>query len=178
VRRLLAALLVSVSALALAGCGTDDGTVAEDPVSSEATSPSGSPSAEPTEEPTAQPTVGTYPYFEPETYTFRLMVSCYCLGAGAPIKVVVEDGVVVRATYLAADSGRSGVEKGDPADKIYWLTINDIIDAANDTTAARVDVVWPAGQDYPTSVYVDKNLNMADEEIGYTVSNVRWHAAG
>jgi hypothetical protein len=34
----------------------------------------------------------------------------------------------------------------------------------------RVD--WPAGQDYPNSVYVDGEKSMADDEIGYTIAEV------
>ena len=161
-----AAVAASLSVLVLAACGTDDGSVADDPAPSETTTT-------PTEEPTAEPTVGTYPPFEPESYTFRLSVACFCMGAGVPIKVRVEDGHVVRAVYRTGDDGRSAVRNGADADKAFWLTINDIIDAANDTTAARVDVVWPQGQAYPTSVSVDKDEMTVDEEVGYTVSDVR-----
>jgi hypothetical protein len=158
-----------VSLMFLAGCGADDFPVARDPAT---TGPSAATTGS-SPEPTAEPTVGTYPPFRPESYRFRLVVSCYCPGTGVPIKVTVEDDEVVRAVYLAADEGRGVDEKGDPADKLYWLTIDDIIKAANDTRAARVTVEWPPGQDYPSSVYVDKDLDMADEEIGYEVSAVR-----
>ena len=171
-KRLYAVAAASAAVIVLVGCGTDDGSVADDPAPS--TAASGSPS----QEPTAEPTVGTYPPFEPEDYTFRLSVTCFCAGAGVPIKVTVEDGAVVNAVYLADDTGRSAVKKGETADKLYWLTINDIIEAANDTGAARVDVVWPPGQDYPTSVYVDADERAADEEVGYTVSKVQWYAVG
>ena len=163
--RLYAATLVALAIAALPACGTEDGSVADDPEPST--------SASPTEEPTAEPTVGTYPPFTPESYTYRLSVTCFCMGAGVPIKVTVDDGDVVKAVYVADDDGRSAVQKGDPADKAFWLTINDIIDAANDTSAARVDVVWPPGQDHPTSVFVDKDELTVDEEVGYTISAVR-----
>ena len=163
-----AATLVALAVAVIPACGTEDGTVADDPEPS-----TSSTSTTPSEEPTAEPTVGTYPSFEPESYSFRLSVTCFCMGAGVPIKVTVEDGEVVKAVYAADDDGRSAVQKGDPADKAFWLTINDIIDAANDTSAARVDVVWPPGQDYPTSVSVDKDEMTVDEEVGYTVSDVR-----
>ena len=64
------------------------------------------------------------------------------------------------------------LKEGDQADKSFWITINDVIDQANDTEAARVDVEWPDGQDYPTSVYVDGSEDIADDEIGYTIANV------
>ena len=52
------------------------------------------------------------------------------------------------------------------------MTINDVIDTANDTGADTVKVRWPAGQDHPTSVWVDRDTNTIDEEIGYTIRDV------
>ena len=97
------------------------------------------------------------------------MVACFCLGGGTPIDVTVRDGEVIDAVY---DGDGRGVEAGTPADEFMWLTINDVIDEANNTEAASVQVEWPAGQDHPDSVYVDEDLNMVDEERGYTVSDV------
>jgi hypothetical protein len=157
-----AALIVPLS---LAACGSsDDGDdVATDPAPTTATS---------TPSPTAEPTVGTYPEFAPTDYTFELTVSCFCAGGGTPIKVTVAEADVVGAIYTTDSTGRGGAQAGDTADNSYWLTINDIIDKANDTKADRVDVDWPAGQDYPTSVYVDSEKTMADEEVSYTIGNV------
>ena len=164
----VAALLVPLS---LAGCGSgDDGDdVANDPAPATATS-SPSPTS-----PTATPTVGTYPDFEPADYTFELTVSCFCMGAGTPVEVTVADSEVVGAVYGTAQSGgRDGaIQEGDPADKLFQVTINQIIEKANDTSAARVDVDWPEGQDYPNSVFVDQDKQMADEEIGYTIADVQ-----
>jgi hypothetical protein len=169
----VAALLLPLS---LAGCGSsDDGDdVASDPGPTTST-PSASPTASPTPSPTAAPTVGTYPAFEPTDYTFELTVSCFCLGAGVPVVVTVADSEVVGAVYgLGESGGRHGsIKAGDPADKTFWLTINDVIDRANDTEADKVTVEWPAGQDYPTSVYVDGHKGMADDEVGYTIANVQ-----
>lgn len=152
-------LAASVAALSflLAACGGDD-DVATDPGSGPATT-----------EPTATPTVGTYPPFEPEDYTYTLVVACFCPGGGTPVDVTVRDGEVVDAVY---DGDGRGAEAGTPADEFMWLTINDVIDAANDTEAASVQVEWPTGQDYPTSVHVDEDLNTVDEERGYEISDV------
>jgi hypothetical protein len=157
-----AALLLPLS---LAACSGDDGDdTASDPAPTTATS---SPS------PTAEPTVGTYPAFEPADYTFELTVSCFCMGSGVPIEVTVANAEVVGAVYGLDDGGRGGVKEGDPADQAFWLSLNDVIDKANDTEAARVDVDWPAGQDHPNSVYVDGDEMIADDEVGYTVANVQ-----
>jgi hypothetical protein len=159
--------------LALVGCGSDDGEVASDPApTSTTTSPSASPTPSPTASPTASPTVGTYPEFAPTDYTFTLTVSCFCAFANVPVTVTVAGGEVVSAVYAEDAGGRGEVHAGDPADKSSWLTINDVIAKANDTSADKVKVDWPAGQDYPSSVYVDPHKTMADEEVGYTIADV------
>jgi len=158
-RLALAASAASLS-LFLTGCGGDGSDVASDP----GTAPA---SIEAT--PTADPTVGTYPSFAPEDYTYTLVVACFCVGGGTPIDVTVRDGEVVDAVY---DGDGRGADAGTPADQFMWLTINDVIDEANNTEAASVRVEWPSGQDYPNSVYVDEHLNMVDEERGYQVSQV------
>lgn len=156
--------VAALLALLLAGCGDDGPEAASDPTSSETPAPSPTP--------TAEPTVGTYPYFEPEDYTYTLGLSCFCPDAGTPMSVTVVDDEVTQAVLAADGQGRGGGKKGDPAPQYAWVTIDDIIQAANDTEAASVQVDWPAGQDYPNSVYVDHSTDMADEENGYTISDV------
>lgn len=146
--------------LVLVGCGTEsDPEAASDPT----------PTSSSTPIPTAEPTVGTYPSYEPEDYSYTLGVSCFCADAGAPIRVTVVDGEVTNAIYTG--DGR-GTKEGDRADDFRWITINDVIDAANDTEAASVKVKWPDGQDYPSSVYVDQDELMVDEEVGYEITDV------
>ncbi len=152
-----------VGVVLLAGCG--GGSTVADPAAE--TSGSVSPSVSPSQGPS--PTVGTYPAYDPTDYTYTLSVSCFCLDSGVPIRITVEDGEVTAAVY--AGDGR-GVEKGQPADTFRWITINDVIDAANDTEAEVVTVRWPEGQDFPDSVSVDKSRQMMDEEIGYALSRV------
>ena len=156
--RLARALPAALLSLALVGCGGDNPDVASDP---------GPTTSDPT--PTAAPTVGTYPAFEPEDYTYTLVLTCFCVGGGTPVDVTVRDGEVAEAVYGA--DGR-GAEAGKPADERLRLTINDVIAAANDTGAASVEVDWPEGQDYPTSVQVDENASTVDDELGYQVSDV------
>jgi hypothetical protein len=159
--RVLAAAVLT--ALALAGCGDDGDDAATDP-GGETTG--GLPSASPTD----TPTVGTYPEFEPDDYEYTLAVSCYCPDAGMPVRVTVRDGVVSEAVY---ERRGQGVGQGDPAPDSRALTINDIIDQLNASTEAEsVRVEWPEGQDHPSDVYIDQSSRIADEEIGYAISDV------
>jgi hypothetical protein len=157
-----AVLVTALACLALTSCGDDSapGT---------ATDPGGSASTSSSPTPTAEPTVGSYPSFGPQDYSYTLSVSCFCADAGAPIRITVEGGDVTDAVYLG---GGRGVQAGDTVDDYRWLTINDVIDAANDTEAYSVNVTWPSGQDYPKSVYVDQQKLTIDEEVGYDVSDV------
>ncbi len=157
--RVLAAALLAT--LALSGCSDDDG-------GDTATDPGSGTSTEGT--PTASPTVGSYPAFEAEDYAYTLEVSCFCPDAGVPIRVTVQDGETSNAVY-----GQKGAafQEGDAAPEYWELSINDIIEELNAATDAEdVQVEWPDGQDYPTSVSIDQSSQIADEEIGYTISNV------
>ena len=71
------------------------------------------------------------------------------------LKVTVEDGEVTSAVIT---KGGNGIKKGSEAPDYLQLTINDVIDRANDTTAAQIDVDWPADQDWPNTVAVDQML--------------------
>lgn len=145
--------LAALPLVLLAACG------------SESVGSAGDPAATPT--PTAKPTVGTYPAFPHDDYVFTVEVGCFCPVRG-PIRITVTDGVATDATWVR-HKGNEGQHVPD-----YWssLTLATVIDAANDTDAARVDVKWPVDQDYPNSVWVDRDERMVDEEIGYTISNV------
>lgn len=156
---LLSAAATAVALVALAGCSGDDTATAEDP---ESTPPA-------TSDPTDTPTVGSYPELEATDYTYVLEQICYCPIAG-PVTVTVEDGEVTSAVY--AKGGR-GLEKGGDAPDYLWITINDVIAKANDTEADKVDVTWPEGQDWPTSVAVDQVERATDDEVTYVVRNVQ-----
>lgn len=114
----------------------------------------------------ASPSASAFPGFAPEDYTYRLEVLCFCPRVGA-VRVEVADGKVVAATAL------SGRLKGRPAPDFTRLTIDDIIDRANDPSAAQVKVVWPQGQDHPTSVRIDTMDRATDDEVTYVIRNVR-----
>jgi hypothetical protein len=160
-RALVAALL---TVLALGACGDDDspGDQATDRSSDQETT--GSPSDSPS------PTVGSYPEFAPDDYSYTLLVTCFCPDAGVPVRVTVEDGQVVEAVY---DARGAGFDRGEPAPDFRSLSINDVIDALNAATGAEtVRVDWPEGQDYPSEVSIDESSRIADEEIGYTITDV------
>jgi hypothetical protein len=158
--RLRLLTVVPLLLLPLSACGHENDDRAAD-----GTAPATSPS--PTASPSATPSsTGRYPAFAATDYVYRLEVLCFGPQAG-PVRVKVEGGKVADATVL------SGAGKGRPAPDYTRLSIDDIIAKANDPAAAKVQVTWPAGQDHPTSVSIDRIANAIDDEVTYTIKNVR-----
>ena len=88
----------------------------------------------------------------------------------------MSDADLIVEAVFEKGGGRGGAKAGEPAPEFFELTIDDVIAEAEDAEeagAARVDVTWPEGSDYPTEVYIDRDERMADEEIGYTLSDVK-----
>jgi hypothetical protein len=129
----------------------------------------GTPEATPRGTPDPHPTAAPWPAYDVDDYTYTLRTTCFCGDRGVPVIVTVRDGTPTDAVY--AHKGR-GHAAGDPAGDWMWVTINDVIDAANTKDAYQVRVAWPKGQNYPTSVWVDRDANTADEEIGYAIRHV------
>jgi hypothetical protein len=119
--------------------------------------------------PETHPTAAPWPAYDVDDYTYTLRTMCFCGDGGVPVIVTVHHGKATAAVY--AHRGR-GHAAGDPAGAWMRVTINDIIDAANNKRAAQVRVDWPKGQDHPVSVWVDRYANAADDEIGYSIRNL------
>ena len=52
------------------------------------------------------------------------------------------------------------------------LSINDILTEAADPKWDEVEVDWPAGQDHPDRVSIDRIKKAMDDEVTYLVTNV------
>lgn len=116
---------------------------------------------------TGSPGVGAaFPSYAHEDYRYHLEVLCYCPQVGT-VEVVVRDGEVTAATSL--DGPTAGVSAPDFA----WLSIDDIIEMANDPAIAKAKVDWPEGQDHPSSVMVDRIAQAIDDEVTYTIKDVQ-----
>ncbi len=163
--RLAAGITATLAALVLlAGCSGGSDTTATDP----AAEPDTSSSAPPSEPPSPEPTVGSYPAYPHQDYDFTVSVSCFCATRGEPVRIEVRDGKAVSATWTRTAYGH---KKGEAA-QVPMVTLDDIIDQINNPKAAQIDVTWPMGQDYPSSAYIDISRQMADEEMGYKVTDV------
>jgi hypothetical protein len=164
-RRALAALALVGALTTLAACGGDEGATATD------TSPT-TATAEPTPSgPTAEPKPGTLPDFPYADYEYTLEMRCFCANVDQKYRITVSGADVSNVKW--ATEGDGHVVGEELTDDYLRLTIQDIIDRGNDPEAAHVDVEWPSGQEYPTSVYIDKDKMTADEEVTYVISEVQ-----
>jgi len=99
------------------------------------------------------------------SYTMTMSRVCFCADVG-PWLVVVFNDSVVSATRVA---------DGRAADARSLPTINklfDFIDQAIQKPAAKIDAHYDPARGYPRAIDYDGSLNVADDELIYTVSNV------
>ena len=103
-------------------------------------------------------------------YQFRFQRSCRCVPEFRREAIVrVRDGSIQHAEYT--DNG----EVVDPADFGRFLAIDDLfslIAEALDAQAARIEVSYDPTYGYPTRLFIDRELTMADEEVEYQAADL------
>jgi hypothetical protein len=103
-------------------------------------------------------------------YTMEFRVSCFCpTSITAPVTLVVRDTNTIESVNY--------VETGEPvAENLdIYLTVGamfDTIQKAIDMGVASLTVSYDPDLGYPTSVFIDRDFMMADEERGFTVSSL------
>lgn len=115
----------------------------------------------------------------PDAYTFDVRLGCFCIPlAENGVRVHVR-GDSITALY---DAGADTLLTHDPSGRL--LTDDDrrripTLDALFGIVreglvrAARTEVSYDATYGFPSDVFIDRDFNMADEEIGYTVTQFR-----
>lgn len=100
-------------------------------------------------------------------YTMVMHRVCFC-GEVGPYNVIVMNDSVVLATL---------VSNGNPSDaKRYLPTINklfDFIDESIRKPVAQIDVTYDATLGYPREINYDGSAGIADDELFYTISDVK-----
>ncbi len=102
-------------------------------------------------------------------YSFTLQRNCFCLpDATRPVNIEVENGKVKSATF--ADTGEPL-----PASFDYnSLSVDDLFKQVGDeldSGAEQVDVKYDSVYGYPTSIFINQSDLIADEEVGFSISN-------
>ncbi len=102
-----------------------------------------------------------------DAYAMTLQRICFCPSPDytGPFDVVVRDGGLesVRLNGAAVESERGMTVAG----------LFDLIDEAYDKGAETVDVAYDPELGHPTSIGIDYDTRMADEEIAYRVTDLR-----
>ncbi len=109
-----------------------------------------------------------------QDYSFTLQRNCFCRGdAIRPINIEVRDGSVAKATY--ADTGELlPDDRKTNKQSVYNLNADgvfNLVEQGIKSGAAKVDVRYDKQYGLPTSIYIDQSFQIADEEMGYTISN-------
>lgn len=103
----------------------------------------------------------------PDHYRFVLSHQCFCgPEALGPVELEVVDGVAVRRTYVS-----DGTEVPASLAQVF-PTISglfDLLAGAVETGADEIQVTWDPATGVPRQLFVDYQVNVADEEEGYRV---------
>ena len=101
-----------------------------------------------------------------DAYAFTLRRSCFCPSPDytGPFEVTVRGGAI---DTVRLDGATVDDERGMTVDDLF-----DLLEDAYERGAVRVDADFDAELGYPTSLYVDYDQRIADEEIGYFVSEL------
>jgi hypothetical protein len=103
-------------------------------------------------------------------YRFDLTIGCFCAFRSLnPVSVEVQDGKIVSmigsdGQPLSADI-RSTFEPAATMEGLFALA------GENLANADHVEIAYDATYGFPTSIYVDRIEQAADDEISYTVEN-------
>ncbi|WP_207420767.1 DUF6174 domain-containing protein [Desertivirga brevis] len=92
-------------------------------------------------------------------------LNCFCVIAGKHHLVVVDDHVV-------SATNSQGEAVANPAQ--HFKTIDQLfkfIEESLKKNPARADITYDSTYGYPKSIYIDFDERMADEEMGYELSN-------
>ncbi|UCC17087.1 MAG: hypothetical protein JSU58_00605 [Dehalococcoidales bacterium] len=113
---------------------------------------------------------------ELKDYDFTLERQCFCPEDWrGPVNIEVRNGTAVSVTY---QSDGTVVTEGkfddvDTIDKLFTLLKNAFAGKGDfEQKADSVDVTYDGQMGYPATLYIDVSQLMADEEQGYTVTNL------
>jgi hypothetical protein len=99
-----------------------------------------------------------------------------------PVNIQVRNGVAVSVTYVS--SGVAVTEgkfnNADTIDKLFTMLKNAYAGKGDfEQKAYSVEVTYNPQMGYPTTFFIDVSQNIADEEQGYTVTNlIAWLTTG
>ncbi len=107
----------------------------------------------------------------PVHYTYTLQRSCFCTpDVTKPLDIRVYEGVVQQVTIVPDNKPlpKSRRDEAKTIDQLFRL-----IREAVEQNAASIRVEYDNVYGFPTSISIDRDVRIADEEVYYTASNLR-----
>ena len=109
-------------------------------------------------------------------YDFTLQRDCFCPEDWrGPVNIQVRNGAAVSVTYVSSGAvvTEGKFDKADTVDKLFTI-LKNAYDGKGDfeQKAATINVTYNPQKGYPTTFYIDVSQTIADEEQGYTVTNL------
>jgi hypothetical protein len=107
-----------------------------------------------------------------DDYTFVVQHSCFCIEEERqPVRVTVRDGAVVQATELTG--GTDVTARGFRTMAEFFDYVEHAIRERRLGRFDEVRVSYNEQYGYPNDIWVDESFLVADEEQGYTLSDVQ-----
>lgn len=105
-----------------------------------------------------------------DKYSINQTVLCYCPNAGEPYKLSVAGDSI-----LSAQNVRTGNYVTDHSIIVFRTVdeIFDLIESVDPDSVAYINVEYHERYGYPTQLYIDYNAQMADEEMGYQMKDLK-----
>ena len=109
-------------------------------------------------------------------YDFTLERQCFCPEDWrGPVNIQVRDGVAASVTYVSSGEAvtEGKFDNADTIDKLFVILENAYTGKGDfGQKADTINVTYNAQRGYPTTIYIDVSQAIADEEQGYTVTNL------
>jgi len=109
-------------------------------------------------------------------YDFTLQRDCFCPEDWrGPVNIQVRNGVAVSVTYVSSGAvvTEGKFDKADTIEKLFAILKNAYEGKGDfEQKAETVNVTYNVQMGYPTTFYIDVSQTIADEEQGYTVTNL------
>jgi hypothetical protein len=114
--------------------------------------------------------------FRLSSYDFTLERQCFCPEDWrGPVDIQVRDGVAFSVTYVSTGQPVTDgkFDNADTIDKLFTILENAYAGKGDfEQKADTINVTYDAQMGYPATFFIDVSQLIADEEQGYTVTNL------
>jgi hypothetical protein len=109
-------------------------------------------------------------------YDFTIERQCFCPEDWrGPVNIQVRNRASISITYVSNGATVTGgkFDNADTIDKLFTMLKNAYIGKGDfEQKADTINVTYNAQMGYPTTFFIDVSQAIADEEQGYTVTNL------